>query len=95
VGRLEDSLAKALAAQSTAAAELIEEKRARAVEAGSLKAALEVARGRVSEVQRRMASVEENNERLLQEQEVGLPNARSDLQYVKLCFKHFANIMRH
>ena len=70
VGRLEDALAKALAAQSTAAAELIEEKRARGEEAGSLSAALEAARGRVSEVQGRMASLEENNERLLREQEV-------------------------
>ena len=70
VDRLEDLLAKAMSAESRARAELIEEKSSRQTESSSLSAALDAARKRGSDLQSRLANVEQENEKLLQEREV-------------------------
>ena len=70
VDRLEGQLAEALAAESRARAELIEERSSRVSEVGSLTAAVEAAGQRNAELQSRLNNVEEENEKLLQEQDV-------------------------
>lgn len=70
VDRLETLLAKALSAETKARAELIEEKNARVSDTAHLNAALDMARQRGSELQTRLAAVEQENVKLLQEREV-------------------------
>lgn len=70
VDRLEGQLAEALAAESRARAELIEEQGARVKEASSLTGALDVASKKNAELQARLANVEDENEKLLQERDV-------------------------
>lgn len=70
VDRLEGQLAQALTAESRARAELIEERGARQAEAAGAQAALQASERRSKEVQARLASTQEANERLVQEQDV-------------------------
>ena len=70
IGRLEDALAAARLAESSARAELMDAERAKQAEVSGLSSALETARGRTAELQARLSAVEEDNEKLLQERQV-------------------------
>ena len=70
IGRLEDALAAARLAESSARAELMEAERTKQAEVSSLSSALETARSRTAELQARLLAVEEDNEKLLQERQV-------------------------
>lgn len=76
VDRLEGELAKAFADASRARAQLIDEQMAKQAEVERLNAATAAAKSQAAELQARLSKAEEENEKLLQEQDV----SRSELK---------------
>lgn len=80
VGRLEDELAKARAAEGAAKAQLLQESAARQTEAAAAAQALDAEKARANELQSRLEGLQDANERLLRDREVSITASAISLQ---------------